>query len=156
MENMNDNIRDEETASLKDYINLVRNNLLPILIITLTGLAVAIVYALTARDIYKSSTSLKISKPQGSLLSSSIMPDLQSFTDDRFISTEIEIMKSYNIRSSVASALIDTFKTVAVPDSFYLILDHSFSEEENINFYLFRKLQNFLEKKVNVEQKTRN
>jgi len=110
MEHMNDNLRENESNTLRDYINLVRNNLLPVILITAAGLIVAVVYAVTAINIYKSTTTLKISKPQGSVLESSVMPDLQSFTDDRFISTEIEVMKSYNIRSHVAKALIDTFK----------------------------------------------
>jgi len=34
----------EETNSLKDYVNLIKLNLIPILLITLTGLTVAIIF----------------------------------------------------------------------------------------------------------------
>ncbi len=125
MENTNENIRNDDTNSLKDYINLVKNNLLPFGLIVGVTLLVAIIYAVSARNIYKSTTSLKISKPQGSVLASSIMPDFQSFADDRFISTEIEIMKSYSIRDNVANALLKAYSDSNKPNDFYLILDHS-------------------------------
>ena len=148
--NGHDNLNPENTRTLKDYINLIRNNLIPVLIISITAFAVAILYAISARNIYQSTTSLKISKPQGSLLSSSIMPDIQSFTDDRFISTEIEVMKSYSIRYNVARALIDSFKVVSVPDSFYLIFNHSFQKSKLLEP---REIVNVLKKAVNIEQK---
>ena len=148
--NGQNNLNPENTRTLKDYINLVRNNLIPVLIISITAFAVAILYAISARNIYQSTTSLKISKPQGSLLSSSIMPDIQSFTDDRFISTEIEVMKSYSIRYNVARALIDSFKVVSVPDSFYLIFNHSFQKSKLLEP---REIANVLKKAVNIEQK---
>ena len=148
--NGHNNISPENTRSLKDYINLLRNNIVPVLIISLTAFAVAVIYAISARNIYQSTTSLKISKPQGSLLSSSIMPDLQSFTDDRFISTEIEVMKSYSIRYNVAEALVDSFKVVSVPDSFYLIFNHSFKKSKLLEP---RDIAKVLDKAVNIEQK---
>ncbi len=154
MENMNDNLRENESNTLRDYINLIRNNLLPVILITAAGLIVAVVYAVTAINIYKSTTSLKISKPQGNVLESSVMPDLQSFTDDRFISTEIEVMKSYNIHSHVAKALIDTFKAVNKPGSFYLILKHDrFAQGGKEKLLTVNEIASLLEKNVSIEQK---
>ena len=141
----------ESSASLKDYINLVRNNLLPIIIIVVAATLAAIIYAVSAVNIYKSTTSLKISKPQGSLLSSSLMPDLQSFTDDRFISTEIEVMKSNSVRYNVAQALIDSFKTVS-PDSFYIILNHNFKSQPK-KLLSKRAIADLLKTAVTIEQK---
>ncbi len=146
----NNNFSPENTKTLKDYINLVRNNLVPVLIISITAFAVAVLYAITARNIYESTTSLKISKPQGSVLTSAIMPDIQSFTDDRFISTEIEVMKSYSVRYNVARALVDSFKVVGVRDSFYLIFNHSFKKPELLTP---REIAKVLSSNVKIEQK---
>ncbi len=154
MENMNDNLRNDETNSLKDYINLVKNNIMPFLLITGITLIVAVIYAATARNIYKSTTSLKISKPQGSLLESSIMPDLQSFTDDRFISTEIEIMKSYTIREDVAKALIKDYYKSGNKNNYYLILDHSeFANKKQSRVLPAYKIAKILSGDVQIEQK---
>ncbi len=154
MEHMNDNLRENESNTLRDYINLIRNNLLPVILITAAGLIVAVVYAVTAINIYKSTTSLKISKPQGSVLESSVMPDLQSFTDDRFISTEIEVMKSYNIRSHVAKALIDSFQTIDKPGLFYLILKHDrFVKGEKEKLLTANQIASLLSGTVSIEQK---
>jgi len=144
----------EDQKSLKDYFNLVRNNLTPVFIIAGAAIFAAIVYAVIARNIYSTTTSLKIEKPQGSLLSSSIMPDLQSFTDDRFISTEIEVMKSYSVRYNTAVALIDSFKVMAMPDSFYIILNHKFDTSDKKSQLLdARTIAKILEKAVTIEQK---
>ncbi len=154
MENNNDNLRNDETNSLKDYINLVKNNLLPFALIIGITVIVAVIYAVTARNIYKSTTSLKISKPQGSLLESSIMPDFQSFADDRFISTEIEIMKSYTIRDNVAEALIKSYKGSDKPGEFYLILDHSkFIKGTSPKLLSPDKISKLLTGDVQIEQK---
>jgi capsular exopolysaccharide synthesis family protein len=125
------NLREEETSSLKDYINLIRLHIIPILLISLTGLAVAIIYALNAIDYYKSTTAMKIHKPTGSILSSPLMPEFNDWGNDRFIANEIEILKSYRMREIVAKAFIDSFKTINEPDSFYIIYQSQFSLEDN-------------------------
>ncbi len=72
----------QDTHTLRDYINLVKLNFVPIFLIALTGLLVAIIYAVNAPDIYKSTTVLKLSKPQGSVLSGSLLPEFQDFGSD--------------------------------------------------------------------------
>ncbi len=154
MGNTNDNLRNDETNSLKDYINLVKNNMLPFALVIGVTVIVAVIYAVTARNIYKSTTSLKISKPQGSLLESSIMPDFQSFADDRFISTEIEIMKSYTIRDNVAKALIKSYKESNKPGEFYLIIDHSkFKKGTATELLSPDEISKILTSVVQIEQK---
>jgi tyrosine-protein kinase Etk/Wzc len=125
---MNDDLRSLENNSLKDYIKLIRTNMVPIVLITLISFVVAIVYAINAKNIYKATTSLKVSPPQGNILESPLMPEFQDFGSDRFIANEIEILKSYNLRSNVARSLIDSFKTETAKDSFYLILSHDFND----------------------------
>jgi len=123
----NNNITTTETNSLKDYINLIRSNLLPIVLIILTSFIVAVIYAVNAEDVYKSETTLKISKPQGSILESPLIPGFNDYGSDRFIANEIEIIKSYNTRERVAKTLIDTFNNIKNKQKFYLILEKEFN-----------------------------
>lgn len=123
MNNNNSNVYShQEVNTLRDYLNLVRLNFVPIIIITLTGLLVAVVYALNAPDIYKSTTVLKISKPSGNILESPLVPEFQDFGSDRFIANEIEILKSYRLREKVSNALIDSFTISNNKRNFSLII----------------------------------
>ena len=132
MKNIEDFILEAEENSLKDYIKKIRNNLFAIILITAIGIVIGIAYALHLVDIYQSTTTLKISKPQGNILESSMLSDFQGFTNDRFISTEIGIMRSYSIRYAVAKTLIDSFKTSHKPEEFSLILQKTSSSSERI------------------------
>jgi len=110
MENGSQDFQIQESTTLKDYIRLIRANLLTVVLITLAGLIVAIIYALNAVDIYKSTAILKIARPQGgSVLTSPFLPEFQEWGNDRFIANEMEIMQSYTARENVAVALIDSF-----------------------------------------------
>jgi len=60
MENNNIVIQEPVTKSIKDYIKIIRNNLFPVTLIISVSLIVSIIYAIFARDIYESSTTLKI------------------------------------------------------------------------------------------------
>lgn len=127
----NNNLTTEDSNTFRDYILIIRNSIIPILIITLTSLAFAVIYALSAVDIYKSTTSLKISKPQGSILNSPLMPEFQDFGSDRFIANEIEVLKSMTIREKVANALIDNFHNINNPDTFSILIDKSRFDSKN-------------------------
>ncbi|MCF8413754.1 MAG: hypothetical protein K9G44_10090, partial [Melioribacteraceae bacterium] len=102
----NDQFSSDE-KSLKDYLILIRTNILPILLIALTGLIVSIIYATNAIDIYSSTTAIKIAKPSGSILSSPLMPEFNDWGSDRFIANEIEILKSYTLREKIAQRIIN-------------------------------------------------
>ena len=149
---MNDDLRSLESNSLKDYIKLIRTNMVPIVLITLISFVVAIVYAINAKNIYKATTSLKVSPPQGNILESPLMPEFQDFGSDRFIANEIEILKSYNLRSNVARSLIDSFKTEAVKDSFYLIMSHDFNDGKG-KLLSDNQIAKVLNGAVTIEQK---
>ena len=129
MENNNIAMQDHGNNSIKDYIKLIRNNLFPVILITAVSLIVAVIYAVSAINIYESSTTIKISKPSGNVLESPLMTatGLEGFTDDRFISTEMEIMKSYAIRLNVAEAVIDTFYTKKYRVNFILFMTVPYS-----------------------------
>ncbi|MEJ2614214.1 MAG: polysaccharide biosynthesis tyrosine autokinase, partial [Ignavibacteriaceae bacterium] len=141
----------EESKSLKDYLLLIRNNLLPFILIALVCAAASVYYALNSIDIYESKTVLKISKPQGNILEAPVTPDIMDLGMDRFIANEIEIIKSYTNRERVAEALIDSFKTSKARDKFYLVLNHSWGEKSHI--LSVDSLVSLLDKKVSVEQK---
>ncbi len=155
MEKMKNNNYDyednEESKSLKDYILLIRNNLLPFILIAVVCAAASVYYALNSMDIYESKTVLKISKPQGNILEAPVTPDIMDLGMDRFIANEIEIIKSYTNRERVAEALIDSFKTSKNKDKFYLVLNHNWGERSKV--LSVDTLVRILDKKVSVEQK---
>jgi len=143
-----------ESNTLKDYIRLIRTNLLTVSLITLAGLVVAIIYALNAVDIYKSTATLKIARPQGgSVLTSPLLPEFQEWGNDRFIANEIEIMRSYTAREMVAMTLIDSFYRDKDKSRYFILLDrkeeHENSEE---NVKSFEALANTLSD-VSIDQK---
>ncbi|HQY21321.1 MAG TPA: polysaccharide biosynthesis tyrosine autokinase [Ignavibacteria bacterium] len=119
----------ESKDNFKVYLNILRMNLIPILIITLLCVLLTVAYVMYAKDIYKSTTTIKINRPQGSVLSSSLIPEFQDFITDRYISNEIEVLKSYKIREIVAENLIDTFKIDNDKAKFYYILNHGDNED---------------------------
>ncbi len=153
MDNTNFTNNGQDVSTLKDYINLVRLNLLPIIIITITGLLVAIIYAVNAPNIYKSTTVLKIAKPSGSVLQGSLIPEFQDFGSDRFIANEIEILKSYKIREKVAKSLIDSFKVSGDKKSYSLILEDL--ENRNIvpKLKTIESIVKVLQSSVSIDQK---
>jgi len=76
-QNQNDiNFEENQSSTLKDYLILFRANLKPVLAILLTSLVVSIIYAISAPNIFKTSTSLKINLPGGSILESTLMPEV--------------------------------------------------------------------------------
>lgn len=144
----------QESHTLRDYINLVRLNFVPIFLISLTGFLVALVYALNAPNIYKSTTVLKLSKPQGSILSGSLIPEFQDFGSDRFIANEIEILKSYHLREKVSNSLIDSFKTSTDKKKFALIIDEtSSSKTGSLKLKTIEDIVGILKSRVSIDQK---
>jgi len=119
----------EDTNTLKDYIRLIRNNWVPVILITIAGLAVAVVYAFYAIDIYSSTTSIKLSRPQGGgVLTSPMMPEFVDWGNDRFIANEIEILESYRTREMVALALVDSFYRDPDKERYYILIDQELKE----------------------------
>lgn len=149
------NLREDESGSLKDYINLIKLNLIPILVISLTGLIVAAVYAYNAKNIYSSTTVIKLQKPSGSILSSPLLPEFSDFGNDRFIANEIEILKSYRMRDIVTQAFLDSFVVINEPDSFYLIYDYSIDFNDSSKPKKFKSRHNLIGmlKNVTIDQK---
>lgn len=142
----------QETHSIVDYLQLIRGNLLPILIITAVSFIFALVYAINAVDIYNSSTLVKINKNSGNILESN--PLLQPFgSEDRFISNEIEVIKSYTLRERVASALIDSFNAAQKKDTFSVLLTSDKVDPNKKVLMTKDKLAQQLSSLTTVEQK---
>ncbi|KUO62930.1 hypothetical protein APF79_14180 [bacterium BRH_c32] len=152
---MRSNYLEQDSHTLRDYINLIKLNFVPILLITITGLVVAIIYAINAPNIYKSTTALKISKPSGSILSSSIMPEFQDFGSDRFIANEIEILKSYSLRERVTHTLVDSFYNLKEDSKFSIIFEgySAFSKSEKKSLKTTDDIVKSLATAVSIDQK---
>ncbi|MDR3668319.1 MAG: polysaccharide biosynthesis tyrosine autokinase [Ignavibacteriaceae bacterium] len=145
---------DNSSRGFKDFINLVRNDPYPIFIIIVSSLIISIIFALHYKDIYKSTTSLKISKPKGGVLDASLSPELQGLTDDRFIQTEIEIMKSSNVRQNVAEVLLDTLKSKGKLDSFLYSTNSSFLSRDETKKLSIDDVVRNLRSAVIIEQRS--
>jgi tyrosine-protein kinase Etk/Wzc len=154
MENGQNNINIAEEKSVKDYLSLIRNNILPVFIIVISSLVVSILYAVNTQNIYKATTSLKIEKPKGSILESTLSTDLGDMGKDRFIANEIEILKSFNLREIVSKSLIDSMKAKVNSANFYLIADGKTDIEKKQGRPTgVNALSVILEKYVKIEQK---
>ena len=70
------NLVEYETRSIKDYINIVRTHLIKVVLIAVFVLTLSIVYAVTAKDIFKATTILKITPPEGNILEAPLMGEL--------------------------------------------------------------------------------
>lgn len=146
---------DEETHSLKDYVNIIRNHMISVMIISLTILVLSIIYAATATDIYKANTVLKISEPQGSILdASSFLPEFGGGNQaDRFIANEIETIKNITITEQVATEIMDSFITSKNNEMFSLVVDKDYFGEKKKGLKTYDDILKILEDKVSVEQK---
>lgn len=152
--NQDFNIEQDEGRTLKDYLLLFRSNLPAVLIIIIASFAVALIYALRSPDIYISQTGIKITKTGGNILQSPLTPEFSDFGNDRFIANEIEILKSYNLRERVATALIDTFINMGQPKDFDLLLEKTGAfDNDQKKLTSLENLIGRLAKVVTIEQK---
>ncbi|MEO8209500.1 MAG: polysaccharide biosynthesis tyrosine autokinase [bacterium] len=115
----------DSKGNSKNYFRILRANLLSIILIFFAVIIITIAYVINAKDIYRSTTTIKINRPQGSILSSSLIPEFQDFITDRYISNEIEVLKSYKIREIVAENLLDTFKATQDNNNFYYVFNYN-------------------------------
>jgi polysaccharide biosynthesis transport protein len=144
---------DNPSRGLKDLINLVRNDSYPVVIIILSCLFISIIFAIQYKDVYKSTASLKISKPKAGILDAGISPDIQGLTDDRFILTEIEIMKSSTVRKNVSDAIYDSLKSTGAIDSFRIAFDKSIIPKKEDKKLSIEDISKKLEYNVIIEQR---
>lgn len=145
---------EEETHSLKDYINIIRQHQIAVMFISLIILALAVVYAITATDIYKANTMLKISEPQGSVLDAAFLPEFGGGSKaDRFIANEIETIKNITITEQVATEIMDSFIVADNNEMFSLIIDKDYFDKGRNGLKDYDDIIKILESKVSIEQK---
>ena len=129
-QNQNDIIFEEnQSSTFKDYLILFRANLKPVVTILVTSLIVSIIYAISAPDIFRTSTALKLTKPGGSILQAPLLPEISDYGNDRFIANEIEILKSNNLRDRIAKTLADTILNNSDKTNFDLLLTNEFGKD---------------------------
>ena len=152
--NINKNINNRDN-SLTDYINLFKTNIRAIIIIAAVILIGTTIYAIITPNIYTSTVSLKISAPQGNVLSNS-MGALQDFAgqgNDRYIANEIETINNSAIMIEVARALIDTFKVSQDKDDFNLIFNKNYFQSKGNQLKSVKEIVIDLLKNVKIQQK---
>lgn len=137
----------ESAKTLKDYIFLVRINLLPFILISTFIIALAVAYAFYAKNIYRSTVTLKIAKQQQSILEATGISEVNDLANDRFIANEIEIITNYDSRERYARVLIDSFNNTKNKSLFSLVK----SEYDNTHKSL-KEITEVLKFKLSVEQ----
>ncbi|HRE40719.1 MAG TPA: polysaccharide biosynthesis tyrosine autokinase [Ignavibacteria bacterium] len=143
--------KERDMDNLHIFLNIIKSNWIIILIVFIICIAVTGFYVLRAKDIYKSTTSLLIQKPQGSLLTSNMIPGFSDYASDRSISNEIEILKSQTIRSLTAKALIDSFKNSDSKSEFYYLFNRN--KKINSEIVVPEELTEILGSIVSISQK---
>ena len=138
--------------TLKDYINLIRNNLSIFLIVLTLSVLLATVYSLIKPDIFVSSTSLKISKLGGNILQTSPFAEFTDYGMDRFINNEIEILLSSDLRYLIADALIDSLNQSSSKEDFKLLYTSQLGEN-NKKLISIHEMTILLKDVVSIEQK---
>ncbi len=138
--------------NIKQYLNIIRSNLFPIILIFISAVIATVLYITAARDIFKSTTTLKISKPQGSILTGSVLPEFQDFQNDRFVSNEIEVLKSYRIRELVAKSVLDSVKNHNKDEDLFLTIIRKDDGSQN-QYVTVTSLAKSLSSIVNINQK---
>jgi capsular exopolysaccharide synthesis family protein len=119
-----------ESKKITDYVNLIRTNLLPIILIFAISLLVTVIYIRNYRTVYRSVSTLKIDKPQ-SILEKSDNLFLQVAMSERVLSNQIEMMKSYYIRDVVARSLLDSLKNIKDSHNMFFLV-RKVSEREYV------------------------
>lgn len=146
-----------ESKKIADYYNIIRSNLLPIILIFAVSLIVTTTYIRNYRTVYRSVSTLKIDKPQG-ILDKSDNIFFQVSMSERVLSNQIEMMKSYYIRDVVARSLLDSLKNINSKNNYsYLVTRISENEVVPADVVELRRKLNTLVKidvKKNVDAVT--
>lgn len=101
-----------KSKSIRDYINIILLNIIPIIFILVISTVISIYYAKSLKDQYKSTAVIKIEDPKGNILTEDVLGigEMSSWQIETFILGQIEVLKSFYIRNMVATALSDSLK----------------------------------------------
>lgn len=117
-----------ESKKITDYYNLIRTNLLPIILIFAVSLIVTTIYIRNYRTVWRSVSTLKIDKPQ-SIFDKSDNIFMQIAMSERVLSNQIEMMRSYYIREVVAKSLIDSVKNIKDKRNYFYLVKKASDNE---------------------------
>ena len=138
----------ENSTTIKDYILLIRTNLIIFITIALIIISLAAAYAKYTKDIFKSDVSLKIVEQKTNALeSTNSNTEVQGL--DRHVKEVIEGIGSYDTRERVAGALIDSFNNSSNKKLFSLLRSVSGKESEHKSI---KEIAELLRDNVSVEQ----
>src|SRR3989339_823849 len=154
MNKTNNSSKNLNQSILKEYLRLIRANFSSLLIINIIIIIVATIYAITAQDIYTATTDIKITTPQGSILTSPLIPNSGNlgFGNDLLIANEIQtVTYNYTIREQVADAVIDSVESSS-PSDFALIIDDENTAKSRGKLKEYDDILDILENHVEVEQ----
>jgi capsular exopolysaccharide synthesis family protein len=147
---MNRNL--QEITSLKDYIKLLLSEWKIVSLFLIAGIIGAVFYTSSSTEYYKSTASLKISKPKGDILTSPILPEFSDFGNDRFIANEIEIMKSQKTLRRAAAVISDSLRKNPDRDYYRLLVNRDESTGEST--IASQNIISVILSEIDIEQKS--
>jgi tyrosine-protein kinase Etk/Wzc len=140
----------DQGDDFKFYLNVIRNNILPILLIFAVSLICTLTYLYFAKNIYRSTTVLKIDNPKGSILENPFA-ELGDYRTERYILNQIEVLKSFYIRDVSANAILDSLKKINDYTNFAYLAGKT--KDGKVNFINQESLRKLLIGIVGVSQK---
>lgn len=120
-------------------------------LIFLGAVLVTIFYLYNATNYYNSSVSMKVNKPQESILTGSLLSDFGGREGDRYIANEIDLMQTYPIRERAARLILDTLEIIENKSHLYYIF--SDPEDHSKGFRSVESMTELLGRIVTIEQK---
>lgn len=140
----------DQGDDFKFYINVIRNNILPILLIFAVSIICTLTYLYFAKNIYRSTTVLKIDNPKGSILENPF-GELGDYRTERYILNQIEVLKSFYIRDVSATSILDSLKKINDYTNFAYLAGKT--KDGKVNFINQENLRKLLIGIVGVSQK---
>jgi len=147
----NNNHLQQNISNFRDYLIIFYQHKWTVIFIFLVSFMSSLFYAVTAKNIYTSEGSIKVSIPKSNILSGPLFDQFQEFGSDRYIANEIEVLKSRSIAEIAARSIIDTFKLKQNYNNLYLLLKEPRHPEEGLKPLnsMIKALQTY----VKIEQK---
>lgn len=137
--------------SLREYLMLFRVHWVAMTLIFFGAVLVTLFYLFNATNYYSTSTSIKINKPQESILTSSLLTDFGGQGGDRYIANEIDLMQTYPIREKAARLILDTLEVIEDKNSLYYA--YKDPEDNSLGFRSVESMTGLLGRIVTIEQK---
>lgn len=145
------NGQQQTISNYRDYLIIFYQNKLTVISILVVSIALALTYAIAAKDIYTSEGSIKVSIPKSNILTGPLFDQFQEFGSDRFIANELEVLKSRSLAEIAAKSIIDTFNVRNRPEDFYLLLNNP--EKPELGLKNLSSLIKTLQSIIKIDQK---